>query len=384
MKQWDIAKTIQRILNQNGYPTYITGGAVRDRLMDQPSADVDLATAADPEVVQTLFVRTEPVGIAYGTVLVILQGIAVEVTTFRGSSIEDDLFRRDFTMNAMALDNDDNLIDPYGGQSAIRRKKIETVASPETTLTEDPLRMLRSFRFSVQLSFIESKAIVEWTEKNLHLLDRIAIERIVKEWEKVASVQWNKEKVNQLLCHVLIMKDSKLFPDEELSTALKVSGFPIKFLTIEQWWTFALFDRNHLDEALDRLKSLKLPNELIRQVKNTWQMIMIYYTEGFRWNDRHLYDAGKSVIHDACLMIQMIFGKKECFEYLDAYQSLPIQNKNELQLNGNHLMKHFPNIPKRNYTAIFSQMINAVLSQNVKNDRQQLLEWVKERESYEN
>ncbi len=163
------AKQIIKILNDAGYSAYFVGGCVRDFLLNQPYQDIDIATAARPEVVLTLFDKALPTGIAYGTVTVFRDGQNFEVTTFRrdydysdgrrpnvvafSDSIAVDLSRRDFTINAMALTAAGDLIDPYGGSADLAAKCIRTVGVAADRFAEDKLRKLRAVRFAAQKNF---------------------------------------------------------------------------------------------------------------------------------------------------------------------------------------------------------------------------------------
>lgn len=160
---------ILEILEQAGHGAYLVGGPVRDFVMGTDPKDWDIATAAPPETVQALFPRTVPTGIRHGTVTVLIDNHSVEVTTFRQDGpyldhrrpaqvaytvrLEDDLARRDFTMNAMALDLRGNLSDPFGGRCDIAAKRIRTVGDPVHRFTEDALRLFRALRFAAQLGF---------------------------------------------------------------------------------------------------------------------------------------------------------------------------------------------------------------------------------------
>jgi len=194
-------KKILHTLNKNGYDAYIVGGAVRDFLLGKEPSDVDIATNATPEIVTGLFPVVYPTGIEFGTVTVMLGKEGYEVTTFRtdgeyldgrrpktvvfGETIEDDLSRRDFTINAMAMDADGKIIDMFGGQDDIKRGIIRAVGNPSERFSEDALRILRAFRFSARYGFdIEAetfKAIKE-TKEGLKL---ISSERIREEIIKI-------------------------------------------------------------------------------------------------------------------------------------------------------------------------------------------------------
>ncbi|MCR5289839.1 MAG: HD domain-containing protein [Treponema sp.] len=161
---------MNEIFVSHGYQAYLVGGAVRDTIMGNPVSDWDVATNATPQQVMSIFHKVIPTGIAHGTVTVHIMGKEIETTTFRTESdysdgrhpdsvsyaatIEEDLSRRDFTMNAIAVNlQDGTIVDPYGGQQDIKKKIIRTVGNPIDRFTEDGLRPIRALRFSAQLNF---------------------------------------------------------------------------------------------------------------------------------------------------------------------------------------------------------------------------------------
>lgn len=193
-----------RVFINAGYQVYLVGGAVRNLVMKRPPSDFDLATDARPEQVIPLFRRVIPTGIAHGTVTVLHKGIALEVTTFRsegtysdgrrpdsvafGSDIVEDLSRRDFTMNAMAIDLENHrLIDPYDGRRDIKEKQVRAVGDPASRLGEDALRILRAIRFSVQLGFQLAPDTLSALAPAAPRLSAISVERIRIELEKILS-----------------------------------------------------------------------------------------------------------------------------------------------------------------------------------------------------
>lgn len=197
---------VTRTLENEGFEAYLVGGCVRDLLMDRPPKDWDITTNAEPEAIIKLFPKTVYEN-SFGTVAVIHETSqdetirVIEVTPYRiegiysnnrhpdtvifSKKLEDDLKRRDFTINALALDSKGQIVDPYKGQEDIKDKIIRTVGSPDDRFSEDALRMLRAVRFAVQLGF----AIDSETEKaildNSHLIKKISFERIRDEFSKI-------------------------------------------------------------------------------------------------------------------------------------------------------------------------------------------------------
>ena len=154
---------ILKTLNSNGYQGYIVGGAVRDYVMGREPHDWDIATNATPDRVKDLFDKTVDTGIKHGTVTAMVAGEGFEITTYRTDGkysdgrhpdsicfrddIKDDLGRRDFTINAMAMGINGKIVDPYGGLDDIKSGVIRCVGNPDERFSEDALRMMRAVRF---------------------------------------------------------------------------------------------------------------------------------------------------------------------------------------------------------------------------------------------
>ena len=196
------APLLERI-EAEGFEAYFVGGSVRDSLLDRKISDVDIATSALPQELKQIFPRTADIGIEHGTILVIYQGIPYEITTFRSESgysdhrrpdrvdfirsLSEDLKRRDFTMNAIAMDRKGKLIDPFHGQEAINKKQIITVGEPSERFGEDALRLMRAIRFVSQLGFAIEKETLSAITSMPHLLGKIATERKLAEFEKMLT-----------------------------------------------------------------------------------------------------------------------------------------------------------------------------------------------------
>ncbi len=192
----DIAKKLEGA----GFETWCVGGAVRDALLGHPHLDWDLATAATPQQVRRLFKRTIPVGIEFGTVGVLDErGVMHEVTTFRrdvktdgrhavvefGASLEDDLARRDFTINAMAYSpGRDVLVDPFGGKKDLDARLVRAVGAPDQRMREDHLRALRAIRFASRFGFEIEPATWTAIVASAPHLRRLSMERVKQELEK--------------------------------------------------------------------------------------------------------------------------------------------------------------------------------------------------------
>lgn len=203
---WSFSKasvTVLERLEDSGYKAYLVGGCLRDMMMGRQPHDFDIATSAEPETVMSIFSDFEviPTGIKHGTVTVMIDGEPIEITTFRKDSdysdgrrpdsitftdkIEDDLSRRDFTINAMAFGLDGEIVDPFGGKSDIKSRVIRTVGSAEDRFSEDGLRILRAIRFASVLGFTIEKETTEAIHKLSRMLDRVSFERVFSEMSKI-------------------------------------------------------------------------------------------------------------------------------------------------------------------------------------------------------
>lgn len=199
-----ILQKMNNIFEKNGFKAYLVGGAVRDMFMNKPASDWDVATDATPEQVIVAFKKVIPTGIAHGTVTVHFMGEEIEVTTFRieqgysdgrhpdkvsfASDIEEDLSRRDFTMNAIAVSlKDGSIVDPFNGKSDIKNKIIRSVGNPLERFNEDGLRPIRAIRFASQLGFeIESETLKAISNENiLQKTSTVSIERFRDELIKL-------------------------------------------------------------------------------------------------------------------------------------------------------------------------------------------------------
>ena len=186
-------------LEAAGFQGFAVGGCVRDSLLGLCPADYDLCTDAKPEDICNVFAAHQLLhhGQKHGTVSVVLDGQVYEITTFRTEgdytdarhpgwvtfvpNVEEDLARRDFTINAMAYHPKLGYIDPFGGQADLQNKVLRTVGDPQTRFREDALRILRGARFSARFRLTPEPATMEAMEKLAPLMDHLARERVFEE-----------------------------------------------------------------------------------------------------------------------------------------------------------------------------------------------------------
>ncbi len=195
----DYAQTVLRQLNNGGFEAYVVGGCVRDSLLGRAPGDWDLTTSARPEQVHAALtgITVLDTGLKHGTVTAVVEGHRLEITTFRtegsysdhrrpdsvrfAQTIEEDLSRRDFTVNAMAFSPKRGLVDPFGGQADLKKRLLRAVGDPSKRFDEDALRILRGLRFAARLEFaIEEQTARAMTEQR-QLLAALAGERVLAE-----------------------------------------------------------------------------------------------------------------------------------------------------------------------------------------------------------
>lgn len=196
---------ILQILRSYGYEAYYVGGCVRDTLLGRPIHDWDITTSALPEQIMECFQHCIPTGIRHGTVTVLEGAFQAEVTTFRTDgnyldgrhpeqvvfvrSLSEDLARRDFTVNAMAMDVAGNVVDLYGGRKDLGNKLLRCVGDPDKRFREDALRMLRALRFSAQLGFEVEENTKAAIRRNAPMCNSLSAERVRDEVEKTLCSQ---------------------------------------------------------------------------------------------------------------------------------------------------------------------------------------------------
>ena len=216
-------RTCLDMLEKAGFAAYAVGGCVRDSLLGLTPHDFDLCTAATPEQMRLVFsgYRLVLTGEKHGTVTVIIDSQPVEITTFRleGSyqdnrhpdwvrfvhSVEDDLSRRDFTVNAMAYSPTRGFVDPFGGQADLKSKTLRAVGEPSMRFTEDSLRILRGLRFSVRYQLTPESTTWEAMRALAHLMENLARERVFDELCKLLPLIHARELMAfaPILCPVL-------------------------------------------------------------------------------------------------------------------------------------------------------------------------------------
>lgn len=268
--------SVFRALEARGYEAYLVGGGVRDIIMGRRPKDWDVCTNALPEAVTDIFPGSRPTGIKHGTVTVITRGRGVEVTTYRTdgayadhrrpdnvefiSELWGDLARRDFTMNAVAMDSGGEKFDPFGGEADIKARLIRCVGDPDARFEEDALRMLRALRFSALMAFEIEERTMAAVIRKAGLIKHVAPERISAELGKVLLSR--RPEAASLMLEISVLGGKDAFSSD---TRLKRMRYLPKNAAMRWAALCAIMARRGLiDDTKGFLLSLRLDSYTVR------------------------------------------------------------------------------------------------------------------------
>ncbi len=391
-------KDIIKTLEDAGFEAFIVGGCVRDYLLGKTPKDWDITTSALPNETKKLFSHTYDTGIQHGTITVVIDKNNYEVTTYRidGSysdfrhpteviftkKIDEDLSRRDFTMNAVAYSESVGFCDPFFGREDIKRKIIRGVGDPDKRFNEDALRMLRGLRFSAQLNFEIEEETFNSIKKNSELIKNISVERIREEFTKLLLSQ-NPEKIVELnetglLKGFLPVICDKVYEGGKIVNTLKaLSKNGAESISLFCCALFFEFDEK---ECLSLMKALKFDTKTVRE---TAILVKYFKTEipVLPYEIRKtLYEVGEDII-------SKLFEFKEAF-YFDNREELvkiDIAKKElagilkrgdcfslkKLEINGNDL-KNMADLSGKQIGEVLMMCLEEVLKNPLLNRKEEL------------
>ena len=341
------ALPVLQTLKEAGHEAVFVGGSVRDLVLGKEISDVDIATSATPEEVKSLFSHTVDVGIEHGTVLVLHHHDSYEVTTFRTEgtyqdfrhpdsvtfvrSLEEDLMRRDFTINALAVNDKEEIVDYFNGIEDLDRGIIRCVGNPMERFNEDALRMMRAVRFAGQLGFtIESDTFNAIRSLKANL-ERVAVERMKVEFEKMILSP------HRALAFKAFV-ESELYhscPDfkEAKETLLKIGAFPLEKLTITQAWIlFAYYEQLTVPQIRKVLKDWKSSNEQISTILTGYQTLLARLEK--EWDAFLAYECPEGLAIEVEQLLPGIGHKEQLVDLEEVYQQLPIRSMKDIQIDG--------------------------------------------------
>lgn len=384
-KEWQAAYSVIEQLEQAGFEAVIVGGAVRDALLNRPAHDVDVATNALPEEVKTVFQKTVDIGIQHGTVLVIVPAGPVEVTTYRTDgeytdhrrpqnvhfvrSLKEDLQRRDFTMNAIAMRHDGSFVDYYGGRQDIEKRVIRAVGEAEKRFAEDALRMLRAIRFSAQLDFTIEANTITAIQQRAADLRFIAKERIKAELDKLwigQTVFGGIQKLEDCGLTAYLTGDFQASQWRNFQTKDALLG----------WAYFALLQGTAWREVV---RDYRLSNKEMAFIKS---VLTAYDDLKDGWTNRHYFNYTEQELVAAQYFAQLrqldASIPQQSIRELQA--KLPIQHKQELVVNGADLLRWSGKKGGPWVKAALEDLLIAILHHELQNDRQQIKSWLEQQD----
>lgn len=391
---FEAAKPILETLQKHQYQAFYVGGAVRDYLMQKPIHDIDITTSATPDEIEAVFDKTIPIGREHGTINVVYNGDQYEVTTFRAEGeyddhrrpnevffvrdLYEDVKRRDFTMNAIAMDVNYQIHDYFDGLKDIEQRLIKTVGDPAERFNEDALRIIRGLRFQSQLGFTLEKATFNGMHAHIADIAHLSIERIVIELKKLTLGQYVAQSFNNLkyfnaFNYIPFFKRfdlSKFILEESISLSMLIA-----FLKAQQ------------PDVDTQLSDLKISNNekkyIIRLERMLQQMPEIHSKQSLKL---FVYDFGKEDILQVLSYERMLNSNNiikvsplifNAASINEISQKLPISSRKEMDINGKDILQVLDKPSGAWLKPILRQVECAILSGEVKNFKPELLKWVK-------
>ncbi|MTV22565.1 CCA tRNA nucleotidyltransferase [Staphylococcus delphini] len=390
--QFELAKPILERLIQHEYEAYFVGGSVRDFIMNRPIHDVDITTNATPDEIEALFEHTIPIGKEHGTINVVWEHENYEVTTFRAEAeyvdhrrptevyfvrdLYQDVERRDFTMNAIAMDINYERIDHFDGESDIEQRIIRTVGDAKTRFDEDALRILRGLRFKSQLGFTIDETTFEAMAQQMTDLEYLSIERIMNELTLLVKGRYVAETF-PILEPLHLWRYIPYFKDVDVA-AIKLNA-PVD---IESFLAILSYRTNY-----QAFKPLKLSNAQVRIIQTLISAIQRAQTIDTKVQlQQFVYDFGievaltinelRSILEDNQIDLPspIIFNSAS----LQAvWEDLPIQSREDLAIDGKWLMQAFQLKGGPWIKDVLRQAEHAVIQREVNNQTEAIIEWVR-------
>ncbi|HDZ6325078.1 TPA: CCA tRNA nucleotidyltransferase [Staphylococcus aureus] len=386
------ARPILEQIQDNGFEAYYVGGSVRDYVMGRNIHDIDITTSATPDEIESIFSHTIPVGKEHGTINVVFNDENYEVTTFRAEEdyvdhrrpsgvtfvrdLYEDLQRRDFTMNAIAMDTAYKLYDYFDGQQDINNRIIRTVGIAEERFQEDALRMIRCLRFQSQLSFDIAMETFEAMRTQMADIKFLSIERIVIELTKLMRGINVEESFN----HLKSLKAFNYMPYFEQLDMNQINVTEPIDLELLIAIVSVKFDINY------SLKPLKLSN---RQVKDINQYIQIMNALPSIITKEQLkmfvYDYDTNLIKNVMVAADVlkandIQGHEPLIVNLqtidETLHRLPMHNRKDMMVNGGVLMAHLNAKSGPWLKDVLRQIEIAIVTGKVSNEKTEILKWV--------
>ncbi len=358
-------------IESNGFKAYIVGGFVRDYLLNIESNDIDITTNASIRDLQNIFEHITLKGEKFDGAIININNYSFEITSFRKDisyidhrhpivekaySLYEDLKRRDFTINAMCLDKNLNVIDFYDGRIDLDNKTIRTIGNPEIRFNEDALRILRAFYFSAKLNFKISDDTIYGINQNAKFIDFLSGDRIKEELEKLLKQDNYKLGLEYLLNSEVI---NYLAPLKKGINLIYKSNIKFSFIEL-------ICLTSYLGESIQRFSFTKKETKFI---KKTIELIDIEY------NNYVLFKNDLDVLVSANKIKQLL--NKNYLDDISLHKNkLILKNTSELDITALEISKYI----KQNQTAnALNYLISLVLDNKIENKKEILIEEIKRR-----
>ncbi|EOI00488.1 poly A polymerase [Enterococcus moraviensis ATCC BAA-383] len=386
------AASVLKEIQAHGFEAYFVGGSVRDALLNQPIHDVDIATSAYPEEIKQIFHRTIDVGIDHGTVLVLIGDEQYEITTFRTEStyqdfrrpdtvtfvrsLKEDLKRRDFTINALAMDVTGEIIDLFDGMNDLNQQIIRAVGNPKERFHEDALRMMRGLRFASQLDFtIEPKTLTAIQEFH-PLLGKISVERIAVEFIKLLLGKNRRAALIPFIETECYQYCPGLRNFGE--ALLNFSDLPNKQIETEnQAWALFMHTMGLKEnEVRSFLKVWKQSNQTIHHV----QLLIYGLNKRLQadWEVMDLFNLGLDAVLSVENLLYYYGQKSKLEEAKERYLNLQIHDRKQLAITGNDLLAYFAKSPGKWLGDMIVTLETAVVNGQIANDKSLLIAYAQD------
>ena len=377
-------------LEQAGYEAYFVGGSIRDLILNRPIHDIDIATSAYPEEVKRLFPKTIDTGIKHGTVTVLNDGASYEITTFRTESgyqdfrrpdhvtfvqnLAEDLKRRDFTINALAMNRAGEVIDLFNGLGDLQKHLIKAVGDPMKRFHEDALRMMRAVRFMSQLNFDLESQTKEAVSDLHQLLSKISVERIRDEFVKMGTGINSRDAFKIFLQTKL----SESVPDFAGKSDLLAIYPKLKFnpsMETSLWSIIIILLKISDDQIARFMRDWKNSNAMTEKVRKIVALFDLISEKSP--SDLELFNAGKDILLNT-IDVAHILGQPVNSEALvDRYTALPIKSMSELAIDGQFLIANGIK-PGPKLGQILNQIKQKVIAGELDNSEDEIQEYLQQ------
>lgn len=389
------AKPIIKKIKEQGFEAYFVGGSVRDYLMNKDIHDIDITTSATPDEIESIFPKTVPIGKEHGTINVLFNNSSYEITTFRTEEeyvnhrkpngvvfvrdLYEDVKRRDFTINAIAMDEEYTIIDYFNGKADIEAENIKTVGHAEERFEEDALRIIRGLRFQSQLAFTLDNKTFEGMQSKIQNIEYLSIERIIVEFKKLFSGKNVAVSYNNLI-RLNAFAYIPFFSSYNM-TKININEplpFNLFIALIQHKLTNDNAQLSLLKISNNEKKEIQTYNNLLTSLQNIntkQQLKLLIYDYGLHYNLTILSYSETLKQNEITLPSPIIYNEQLIREVA---HEMPINNRSDIDISGKDLID---SLQQRSGPWIKEALRNieiAIIDGQLTNFKPKILEWVKE------